>query len=674
MLVGVVVNIADCTKSLSNEENKNTVVNLGELDRPLLGTVETPSFLPVAGTYATTQNVTLTSTTSGATICYAVSSLQPVCNAEKTGCTTGTLYNSGISITNTKTVNAVACKTDYADSAIGSAGYAITNIGGVTSFTATAGNGQIALNWINPDIADFAGVKVMRQTGNYPVNKDDGIMVYDGTDTTVIDTGLTNGTQYYYAAFAYDTLGNYTNGARETTVPVDAPLLISSTPTNGTTQVPVCTGAPCTAKIVLGFSESMQTSPSPTLITEVNSDGVWQIMPNEGTTFQWSNTNKTLTITLSWYWFPENSKIRYTIAAADLKSAGGGANPITAQVQHSFTTGSAGRTFTTISDTGQTKCYDTNGSVITCVDAGFPRQDGFYLNIPNARSFTGPTPTGSDYTTKDNVTNLVWKTCSEDKSDADCTTGTASPMTWNNAVNKCAALNTANSGTGYASIKTWRLPTYAELQTLVDYEESTPAISATYFPSTVATSYWSSTTSVTNTRNAWRVGFNNGNSNYDDKTHGNSVRCVSSGQPIAIAAFTDNGNGTVTATATGLVWQKCTEGQTPGTTCKDNVSMNKYGAITKTWQEALTTCKNLTLAGKTWRLPSINELLSIVDMSKYQPAIDTSFFPASVTTSYWSSTTDVSNPTNAWHVYFAHGYVSSYNKTTSNYVRCVSGP
>lgn len=43
---------------------------------------------------------------------------------------------------------------------------------------------------------------------------------------------------------------------------------------------------------------------------------------------------------------------------------------------------------------------------------------------------------------------------------------------------------------------------------------------------TVANNYWSSSTNVNNTNNAWNVNFNNGNVNNNDKTNNNYVRCV----------------------------------------------------------------------------------------------------------------------------------------------------
>lgn len=123
------------------------------------------------------------------------------------------------------------------------------------------------------------------------------------------------------------------------------------------------------------------------------------------------------------------------------------------------------------------------------------------------------------------------------------------------------------------------------------------------------------------------------------------------------AEFVDNGDGTVTDTVTGLLWQR-------GDTHNDTKI---------TWQDALSYCYRCNLAGyQDWRLPNIREMESIVDLSRYDPAIDPIF--DSQPSKYWSSSTCADIPNKAWNVYFYIGSVESqYKGDESCYVRCVRG-
>ncbi len=296
-------------------------------------------------------------------------------------------------------------------------------------------------------------------------------------------------------------------------------------------------------------------------------------------------------------------------------------------------------------------------------------QDAHYPDKPTARSFTGPTAHATytaDYTTTDNVTGLIWKSCTEGQSGRDCSGGSAGTYTWYNAVNQCAALNTANGGAGYAGRTNWRLPTASELETLPNYGASNPAIDTAYFPATPAQYTWSSTTYIESPDLAWSVYFDGGYvDGYSGKTVNGYVRCVSSG--LSGASSFSNGNGTVTDSATNLVWQQCSAGLS-GTNCESG------SAETKTWQNAMAYCEELNLAGKEdWRLPSANELKTIADRStSAAPYIDASHFPSTASGYYWLSTTHLASPDNAWYVAFDSGNVSHYrSKTYSLYVRCV---
>jgi len=94
--------------------------------------------------------------------------------------------------------------------------------GPVTGLTATPGDGQVALAWTNPSDADLAGVRVQRNTGAYPASQTDGTTVFEGTGTAHTDTTAVNGTQYFYAVYAYDASGNYAAAAQATATPTSS--------------------------------------------------------------------------------------------------------------------------------------------------------------------------------------------------------------------------------------------------------------------------------------------------------------------------------------------------------------------------------------------------------------------------------------------------------------------
>lgn len=94
--------------------------------------------------------------------------------------------------------------------------------------------------------------------------------------------------------------------------------------------------------------------------------------------------------------------------------------------------------------------------------------------------------------------------------------------------------------------------------------------------------------------------------------------------------------------------------------------------IRKDWQESNRYCEELVLEGHDdWRLPTIKELQSLVDLNKYRPAIKDNIKNISVLTFYWSSTQVADDPKSAWHIFYKYGE-SYYGSKTEKYgVRCI---
>ncbi len=117
----------------------------------------------------------------------------------------------------------------------------------------------------------------------------------------------------------------------------------------------------------------------------------------------------------------------------------------------------------------------------------------------------------------------------------------------------------------------------------------------------------------------------------------------------------DDTTGIVTDTQTELLWQ------------------DDAAASDMNWTAAITQCEGLSLGSHSdWRLPNLNELRSIIDWTRSDPAIDP-VFQNTVSAFYWSSTTFGSNPADAWSINFNDGNQDAWWKPNPYYVRCVRG-
>lgn len=109
---------------------------------------------------------------------------------------------------------------------------------------------------------------------------------------------------------------------------------------------------------------------------------------------------------------------------------------------------------------------------------------------------------------------------------------------------------------------------------------------------------------------------------------------------------------------TGLVWQRYTGSFMKWVDTADPTPV----------AGACTYCYQLELGGRMgWRLPTIEELATLVDTSNSNPALPTGhLFTNPEFDSFWSSSTCASDPDRAWYVEFYSGGVSNYYKTYPN--------
>lgn len=134
------------------------------------------------------------------------------------------------------------------------------------------------------------------------------------------------------------------------------------------------------------------------------------------------------------------------------------------------------------------------------------------------------------------------------------------------------------------------------------------------------------------------------------------------------ANFTIVTNGMTQDTKTGLMWTRCSYGQT-----WDSANSTCTGApVSITWQDALQLSTTVTYGGHTdWRLPNVKELATIVEQSCVDPAINLTIFPATSPENYWTGTTVNDELTWAWGLAFYNGRNNNKEKLLDLHVRFV---
>ncbi len=109
---------------------------------------------------------------------------------------------------------------------------------------------------------------------------------------------------------------------------------------------------------------------------------------------------------------------------------------------------------------------------------------------------------------------------------------------------------------------------------------------------------------------------------------------------------------------TGLVWAKDA----------------KLGDRQRIWELAVYYCGDLTIGNrKGWRLPTVEELASLIDPSQTDPALPSGHPFINVQPFYWSSTTCTGNIGRAWAGAIKDGYVYCLDKSHPRFVWPVRG-
>ena len=91
-----------------------------------------------------------------------------------------------------------------------------------------------------------------------------------------------------------------------------------------------------------------------------------------------------------------------------------------------------------------------------------------------------------------------------------------------------------------------------------------------------------------------------------------------------------------------------------------------------THNEATKYCASLKLGEVSgWRVPTLNELLTIVDYTRYEPAALKEFSHIEIGTMYWTSTPYLISKNQFWGIEFKDGATDSASKNYNRYVRCV---
>jgi hypothetical protein len=229
------------------------------------------------------------------------------------------------------------------------------------------------------------------------------------------------------------------------------------------------------------------------------------------------------------------------------------------------------------------------------------------------------------------------------------------------AKNYCASLT-------LDEIDSWRLPTYKELLTLVDYKKETPAVNDE-FVNTDSKEYWTqSKRNATKDLYRWTIHFKRGVVHFQTGAYPSSfstqhnVRCVSdsfANKRIKESNFVKN-EDIVTDNINNLLWQDTRETKT----------------IKRSFANSDSYCDNLSLAqyNSGWRVPTTKELSSLINLLNDNPAIANAFTNTAYNDAYWSNDKQAKLDSSQWNINFKDGVINLSGKNNASfnqYVRCV---
>jgi len=237
----------------------------------------------------------------------------------------------------------------------------------------------------------------------------------------------------------------------------------------------------------------------------------------------------------------------------------------------------------------------------------------------------------------DETTNLVWTNNSKD---------TTIKKDFTQAQDYCKNLN-------IDKYSNWRIPSLKELFTIVDITNYNPAVKD-IFSYTAPSGYWSSDNYPLDNNLIMGINFYDGSDGLSNKTTTNYIRCVS-GEELANLSFVRDEIDEVVESSKMVQFQDNSE-------VKENFV---------TYEDAISYCDKLDLSNKSdWRIPTINELRSIVNRDNSNPAIN-HIFLNNANEFFWSSTPYQQNKEKIWTIFFRDGVDYQSLKTDKAYIRCV---